>query len=546
MQFNTAMLINAYSEAPTLALAKLLSENIIELSALKEFASLDKRLIAKVLNCCDEMAPEDAKIIYHNLVNNQKISVHEFLNYVKTNDQIVLNEVVGPDNGGSSQAPLNSDVLEKLKSVVNHQKSKIDELEKKIQRIETALTSAQAQHDTKFDFLDSQINGLESMTKQVQETLRRQSSSYSVNSSRTDSSSFSVDEIPKMINAEIQNVVKVFNGRMNAIEGKLNVCTSPTSPRTDDSRSNTNSNQPADMDEKIHFIQNQVNDLSAVIQENIISRRSDDSSPDEKISQALDQYSKLQLAFDKLQKKIDTAVNRKIEDLSLKHVMLMKSFESLNNTMSQTYLSKDTFRSEIEKIRREMNNHPDNYRNNYYSAQNGPSCKMNQNHRENNNFLNDDIFDCARNGDPEAAEQILKHNPSMANVKNSSDRSPLFIAAKYNHIGVCKVLLKYGARVDETNEEDRLTALHWPSQKGYFDICKLLTDYNADVNALANSEWTPFTCSIAYNHIPIVKLYILKGAHVNMRKSIGTPLEIARKHKYAEIEEILRSNGAQR
>lgn len=60
--------------------------------------------------------------------------------------------------------------------------------------------------------------------------------------------------------------------------------------------------------------------------------------------------------------------------------------------------------------------------------------------------------------------------------------SPLHLAARYNHVETCKVLLRAGISKDSKTKVDR-TPLHFAAFQGNVDIVELLLNAKCEVDA---------------------------------------------------------------
>ena len=97
--------------------------------------------------------------------------------------------------------------------------------------------------------------------------------------------------------------------------------------------------------------------------------------------------------------------------------------------------------------------------------------------------------------------------------------------------------------------KDGWTPLHMAAEGGHREIVDLLIAKGADINATAGAGgdgegWTPLHEAAEGGHKKVVELLILKGADINVKNGDGrTPLDLAIKHKNAEIADILRKHG---
>ena len=100
--------------------------------------------------------------------------------------------------------------------------------------------------------------------------------------------------------------------------------------------------------------------------------------------------------------------------------------------------------------------------------------------------------------------------------------------------------------------KDGWTPLHMAAEGGHREIVDLLIAKGADINATAGAGgdgegWTPLHEAAEEGHKKVVGLLILKGADINVKNGDGrTPLDLAIKHKNAEIADILRKHGGKK
>ena len=87
------------------------------------------------------------------------------------------------------------------------------------------------------------------------------------------------------------------------------------------------------------------------------------------------------------------------------------------------------------------------------------------------------------------------------------------------------------------------TMLHVASAKGNIDIISLLMKYNADLNALTNSNKSPLHFAVMKEHILVIDLLLKNGAEIDIIDSEGkTPYDLAVQLRYSEIADLLASS----
>jgi predicted LPLAT superfamily acyltransferase len=128
------------------------------------------------------------------------------------------------------------------------------------------------------------------------------------------------------------------------------------------------------------------------------------------------------------------------------------------------------------------------------------------------------------------------------NKKDSYDVTPLFIASQEGHVGVVRLLLDKGARMDKPNKNGT-TPLFIASQGGYVDIVRLLLDNGARVDKAMNDGGTPLMIASYRGHLKIVRLLIDNGAQADKVSNKGyTALSLAKKKGHNEIVKLLKDH----
>jgi len=94
------------------------------------------------------------------------------------------------------------------------------------------------------------------------------------------------------------------------------------------------------------------------------------------------------------------------------------------------------------------------------------------------------------------------------------NRAPIHVAGKYGTTETIRVLLKFNANVNET-QEDGSTALLSATRYASYDVVKLLLNAGAQVNAGTIKGLTPLIHALKYGTGPMVDLLFDFGADVN-------------------------------
>ena len=119
--------------------------------------------------------------------------------------------------------------------------------------------------------------------------------------------------------------------------------------------------------------------------------------------------------------------------------------------------------------------------------------------------------------------------------------TPLYCAARYNHLDIVNALIAAKANVDAVGAYG-WTPLYCAARNGHLDIVNALIAAKANVDAADKYGWTPLYYAANDGHLDIVNALIAAGANVDAVGNNGwTPLDIAANDK---IRAILKEAGA--
>ncbi|KAK4041974.1 ankyrin repeat domain-containing protein 50 [Parachaetomium inaequale] len=132
------------------------------------------------------------------------------------------------------------------------------------------------------------------------------------------------------------------------------------------------------------------------------------------------------------------------------------------------------------------------------------------------------------------------------NFRDLLDRTPLSHAAERGHLGVAKLLLGKGAKVDFSDCHLGMSPLAHASHSGYEALVTLLLEHGADVNSRGwLSGRSPLSYASQRGHLGIVKLLLERGAEVDPKSEDGsTPLSCAAEEGHEAVMAFLLENGA--
>jgi ankyrin repeat protein len=94
----------------------------------------------------------------------------------------------------------------------------------------------------------------------------------------------------------------------------------------------------------------------------------------------------------------------------------------------------------------------------------------------------------------------------------AEDRTPLQEAAYHGDDGIVQVLL-LSERLNINHADSKLgwTALHWAAQEGHVEVCRLLIERGADVNALTKNQFSPTLAAANNEHPELVRMLLAAG-----------------------------------
>jgi ankyrin repeat protein len=120
----------------------------------------------------------------------------------------------------------------------------------------------------------------------------------------------------------------------------------------------------------------------------------------------------------------------------------------------------------------------------------------------------------------------------------------LMTAALHGHLDICRLLIDKGAQVNAKDSRG-YTPLHGAAFQGHIKIVCLLCDRGADIEARNQDGSRPLHYAVKYGHFPIMKELIeVRNAGINARDDDGwTALREARHSNKAYIVSYLFSHG---
>lgn len=124
-------------------------------------------------------------------------------------------------------------------------------------------------------------------------------------------------------------------------------------------------------------------------------------------------------------------------------------------------------------------------------------------------MANHPIFAPAFHGDIAAVKRILDEDPSLINVRDAKNLTPLHVAASRGKEQVIELLLDYGADVHGPTGEDTWTPVVFASYRGHIDAVRVLVEHGA---GLTESDGNPIHYAGQRKHKEICRLLVEHGA----------------------------------
>lgn len=131
-------------------------------------------------------------------------------------------------------------------------------------------------------------------------------------------------------------------------------------------------------------------------------------------------------------------------------------------------------------------------------------------------------------GQPKLVKKLLDQGAEV-NQKDEYGETALSHAITSGNVEIIKMLLDKGAEVDEKDEYGE-TALRRATRGKNVEVVKILLDKGADPNLECSDGETPLSCAILDRSIDILRILLARGGDLNKPSTLGTPLEIAKKH----------------
>lgn len=154
------------------------------------------------------------------------------------------------------------------------------------------------------------------------------------------------------------------------------------------------------------------------------------------------------------------------------------------------------------------------------------------------------IVRAAQAGSVVEVEALLDQRADINARHIQSGRSALSVAAHCGNEEVVRLLLQYGATVNE-RDASLLAPIHLASLRGHLNVIEVLLQEHADVDIKGPNDQTPLRIASERGEIEVAAALLRRGAKANARDAKQmTPLHIAAKQGDEPITELLIAHGA--
>ena len=139
------------------------------------------------------------------------------------------------------------------------------------------------------------------------------------------------------------------------------------------------------------------------------------------------------------------------------------------------------------------------------------------------------IFEASQDNDIRRIKAVLKGNPELLTVADSTGKMPLHIAAKNGYLEIVKLIIKEGVDVNLTERDPNpivrkyfgRTPLEYAVTEGHSDVVIALVGAGANVDIRHTTGKTPLHMAAINADLKLMELLIAKGADINSRDVDG-------------------------
>lgn len=133
----------------------------------------------------------------------------------------------------------------------------------------------------------------------------------------------------------------------------------------------------------------------------------------------------------------------------------------------------------------------------------------------------------------------LLANHARVDVFDTEGRSALHLAAEKGYLDVCDALLTSKAFINSKSRVGR-TALHLAAMNGFTHLVKfLIKEHNAVIDILTLRKQTPLHLAASSGQMEVCQLLLELGANIDATDDIGQkPIHVAAQNNYSEVAKL--------
>ena len=136
--------------------------------------------------------------------------------------------------------------------------------------------------------------------------------------------------------------------------------------------------------------------------------------------------------------------------------------------------------------------------------------------------------------------KLLLTERARVRARNAVGDSALMLAALRGHLEMVRLLAAYGGELSPSG----WTPLHYCAWEGQTDVCRLLIELGANVNARSENGTTPLMMAAQQGKTDVVRLLLQSKADTTARNEHeATALAWAIKYEQRDVATILRAAG---
>ncbi|GIK06662.1 hypothetical protein Aspvir_002312 [Aspergillus viridinutans] len=119
---------------------------------------------------------------------------------------------------------------------------------------------------------------------------------------------------------------------------------------------------------------------------------------------------------------------------------------------------------------------------------------------------------------------IAATDPATLEQRNGQGATTLLMAAKAREWDLCRVLLECGADVNAAGPSHGWTCLHYAAGEGTREMVELILNHGGDLGAVTKGGGTPLRMAVRCNNTDLIKVMVDYGADIHAVDDTGTSI----------------------